>query len=66
MQKELAKSYKKGNKELCAPSVSLSEITAYCNKNFNTDPDENKDCKPHKYFPNINRQGQRSVLSDLL
>jgi|NOAtaT_7_FD_contig_21_1437120_length_283_multi_3_in_0_out_0_1 hypothetical protein len=45
MQKELAKSYKKGNKELCAPSVSLSEITAYCNKNFNTDPDENKDCK---------------------
>jgi hypothetical protein len=50
MQKELAKSYKKGNKELCAPSVSLSEMTAYCNKNFNTDPDENKDCKPLQLF----------------
>jgi len=36
---------KMGDLKLCAPSRPAADKTKYCNENFDTDPDLNKDCK---------------------
>ena len=41
----MKKSYKKGDKKNCEPAKPTTFKDEYCNKNFNTDPDENEDCK---------------------
>ena len=44
MKKDIQKSYKKGDKNLCPPTVPQNKKDEYCNKNFVTDPEENEDC----------------------
>lgn len=36
---------KLGDPTLCPPTKSAADKTKYCNENFDTDPDLNKDCK---------------------
>ena len=62
MKKDIKKSYKKGDKNLCPPTVAQPQKDEYCNKNFVTDPEENEDC--NYYF--IFRQRSRIILHDLL
>ena len=45
MAKEAMASVKKGDITKCDPEQPKSEKTKYCNENFDTDPDANKDCK---------------------
>jgi len=45
MAKEAMASTKKGDGSLCNPANSKAQKTKYCNDNFDTDPDMNKDCK---------------------
>lgn len=45
MAKEASAAAKVGDISLCDPSRPSAEKTNYCNKNFDTDPDLNKDCK---------------------
>jgi hypothetical protein len=39
------KANKNGDAKLCNPKNSASDKNKYCNKEFDVDPDLNKDCK---------------------
>ena len=50
MKKDVKKSYKKGDLNLCPPKQPQTKMDDYCNKNFNTEPEENEDCKDPEQF----------------
>lgn len=45
MAKEAMAAVKQGDIKKCDPARTKAEKTKYCNENFATDPDMNKDCK---------------------
>lgn len=45
MAKEAMAAVKNGDATLCDPDTPKADKTKYCNDNFDTDPDANKDCK---------------------
>lgn len=45
MAKAAMAAAKLGDMDLCKPDRSAADKTKYCNENFDTDPDLNKDCK---------------------
>jgi len=43
--KDMMAAHNKGDMNLCKPTTPRAEVDLYCNRNFDTDPGLNQDCK---------------------